>query len=309
MTISDLILSLRSQADDETKPYRYADAKYQRWILGAMADLEGWMGKIVQRVTRFDFSPVRDANGALLYEEDGVTPHIDRSHFHVPDPDDGHGPIAAIVNGSLTCRAGAGTATLESAGVADDLGVPVLEEDVIFVRISSKTTGSPSFDVSLDGRESWIEADFGKTLTLGQYIDVSDLVSSRPIIKWTVPEGLAVHETLFERWFVPRSKLRYYAHDIEILANARRLEFLLEQGVQKGWDPITIQSIQHQIYLARSRYGFGKTTARAGARGVTGQAIEYYPKNKAQEAIFGSVAADGRIVGITSDGEVRRAGG
>lgn len=309
MTISDLILSLRSQADDETTPYRYPNAKYQRWILGAMADLEGWMGKVVQRVTRFDFSPSRDADGGLRYEEDGVTPYINRSLFHAPDPDDGHGPVAAIVNGSLTCRAGAGTATIESAGVTDDLGVPVMEEGIIFVRISSKMAGSPSFDVSLDGRESWIAADLGKTIALGQHIDVSDLVSSRPIVKWTVPEGSVIQETLFERWFVPRSKLRYYAHDIEVLANARRLEFLLEQGVQKGWDPLTIQSIQHQIYLARSRYGFGKTSARAGERGATGQAIEYYPRSAAQDAIFGSVAADGRIVGISSDGDVRRTGG
>jgi hypothetical protein len=318
MTISDIVRTVRDHNDDLGATQKKTDTYYTEKIIGAFGDLEAMLGKIAMRVSKFQFVPVRDVDKSVKLDDDGV-PEIDSDIYYNPlNPEDydTHIPSHANVNKGLSVVAGQSSASLESAEFLDELGVEIIEEDVAFVKIDLIASDDAVYtvDISLDDRESWAVADYGKTLSFENgstgFVDVSDIPSSRVAIKWTVTAG-TIKSCVLERYYVPENTIRHYRHALAELAYARILDIQYKNAIEHQNDPITINGIKSEIDGIRKRYSSLKGGNQKETAGKS-HAISYYPHSREEDAIFGTADKDGefltdkRVVGLTSTGEIRR---
>jgi hypothetical protein len=316
--IIDIASLIRGMNDDNSAEPKHEDPYYTEKIILALGDLEGHFGKIVTRVSKYQFIPMRGTDKNVEYEDDGVTPKIDPLVYYNPDPaesGDTHVPSDAIVNQGLSKKDGSSYALLESADFYDEVGLSVHEEDVAFIKINVVATSEAVFtvDVSLDGRETWIVADYGKVLSFENgstgFVDVSDIPSSRLALKWKVTSG-TVKTTIFERFYIQEALLRNYTQRIAELAYARILDIDLKAAIENQNDPLVINGIRAQIQSIRDRYGMVKGAAKTSTGSP--QAAIYYPDSRSEDAVFGYPSAgedllrDGRVIGITNTGQIRR---
>jgi hypothetical protein len=320
MTVNEIIRRIRQRNNDSGATPKKTDAYYNDMIISAFGDMESILGKISFRSSKYPFIPLRDAQHNILYEEDGTTPQIDPAIYYNPlNPSDAdlHVPQDAIVNKGLSIAEGKALAQLETASFYDNMGLDILDEhDIVFVKIDVLGSSEAVFtvDVSLDGRESWIVADYDKTLefengTTG-YVDVSDIPSSKSALKWRLTAG-SIKSTVFERYYIPETVLRNYANDIVELSYARILESDYKDAIENQNDALVINGLKAQIDAIRQTYGLGKG---GGVKPVQGspQAAVYYPESREERKIFNQDEASSdlltnrRVVSITNDGTIRR---
>lgn len=320
MTIAEITRMIRNINDDLGAREKYSDTYYTDKIILAFGDLEFILGKISMRSDKFQFVPLRNSDKSIRYESDGVTPKIDPDIYYnpyQPSDYDTHIPGNAIVNKGLTKATGAEYAVLESADFIDEQGFELSERDIALIKIDvlSETDTDFSVDVSLDNRESWIVSDYDKTLdftnnTTG-YVDVSDIPSKKVALKWVVTSG-TIKSTVFERYYVPESTLRHYAHAIMELAYARILDIQLKNAIENQNDPLVINGIKAQIDSIRQRHGVGKRGGNIKDTQGKAQGIVYYPKSRESDKVFGvetqsdELLTTGRVISITNTGDIRR---
>jgi len=292
-------------------------------IISAFGDLESMLGKISFRSNKYQFIPMRDAQQNILYEEDGTTPKIDPLIYYNPlEPSDAdtHIPIDAIVNKGLSIAGDAEFALLETADFYDNMGLDLLRElDIAFIKIDVLGSSDVEFtvDVSLDGKESWIVADYEKTLSFDNgatgttgYVDVSDIPSSRTTLKWRLTAG-TIKSTIFERYYIAETVLRNYANDIVELSYARILEADYKDAIENQNDPMVITGIKSQIDAIRQTYGLGKGGNIKPVHGSP-QAAVYFPESREERKILGieeynaNLLTNKRVISIKSDGTIRR---
>jgi hypothetical protein len=323
MTINEIIRRIRQKNNDSGAKSRQPDTYYNDMIISAFGDLEAILGKISFRSSKYQFIPMRDSEMNIDYEDDGVTPEIDPTIYYNPDEPynaDIHIPVNAIVNKGLSIAEGEEYAQLETADFYDNMGLDLLQErDIAFIKIDVLGSTDVEFtvDVSLDGRESWIVADYEKVLDFDNgatgttgYVDVSDLPSSRVALKWRVTVG-TIKSTIFERYYIPETILRNYANDIVNLAYAQILETDYKDAIENQNDPMVINGIKAQIDAIRQTYGLGRGGNIKPAH-ASPQAAVYFPESREENKILGieeystKILSDKRVVSIKSDGTIRR---
>ena len=320
MTISEILQRIRMQANDDGTVHKFNDSYYITLMLSAIEMLESHMGKMAIRDNSYQFIPMRDSEGAIDYEDDGVTPTIDTELFYDPDTADTNSPSNIFVNKGLTVKTGETTGTIQTADYLDVYAAQLREPDIAFIKIDADVvtddTNTVAFDVSFDNRETWLVADYGYTLTLlsstTDYVDVSRIPSKYISLKWTLTGSTAkVRNTTFWRYYLPKDVLRHYSSDVLELAQMKLIEIRLDYAIKHQNDPMVISSMQGQINNIRRKYGLDRSSGDTKPLSQ-GYGIQPYPANREEQKIFGTgttsadLFADGKIVSITNTGQVRR---
>jgi hypothetical protein len=321
MTISEIIQRIRLEANDDGTTKIREDAYYINLIISAVGDLESFMGKLSIREDSFQFLPMRDADKEIIYQTDGITPEIDTELFYNPDEVDTNSPSHILVNKGLRVATGQSSGTIQTADFLDPFDMMLPESDIAFIKIDAEVSAtSPdtvALDISFDDRETWLHADYSITIAFANgttgYIDVSKIPSTYVALKWilTGPTAL-VRNTTLERLYIPKDKLRHYGSDIVELAKLRLLEVKIDKAISNQNDPMVIQGMQYQALAIRTKYGLNKNAGDTKPMSG-GAAINYYPASREESAIMGfqnntspAFLMDGRIVGISNDGTLRR---
>jgi hypothetical protein len=318
MAIVDIVSLIRDHNDDKKAKQKHPDSYYTEKIISAFGDLEFLLGKLSVRIDKFQFVPMRGSDKEIIYQDDGVTPEIDPDFFYNPDdPEsaDTHIPVDMIVNKGLSVKSGASFATIETAQFLGKDGLELYEPDIALIKIGVLASEDAVYtlDVSFDGRESWIVADYGKEIAIDNgssgFIDVSDIPSNEVALKWRITAG-TIKSTVFERYYIPDSTLRHYAHAVAELAYARILDIEYKKAIENQNDPLVINGIKSQIDSIRLRYGIGKNKGNTKENSGSPQAAIYYPPSREEDKIFEGVGSDlltaNGIISIKSNGEIRR---
>mgnify|MGYP001388053352 CR=1 FL=1 len=321
MAIIDIVNLIRDHNDDRKAKQKNPDSYYTDKIISAFGDLEFLLGKLAVRIDKYQFIPMRGSDKEIIYQDDGTTPEIDPDIFYNPDnPEsaDTHIPVNMVVNKGLSLKAGAEYATIETAQFMDKDMMELYEPDIALIKIGliASTDAVYTLDISFDGRESWIVADYGKEIAIDNgssgYIDVSDIPSRELALKWRITAG-TIKSTVFERYYIPESTLRHYSHAVAELAYARILDIQYKNAIENQNDPLVINGIKSQIDGIRIRHGIGKN--KGNTKEITGSpnAAVYYPPSREEDKIFQGVGIDnadllqtGRIISIKTNGEIRR---
>jgi hypothetical protein len=197
------------------------------------------------------------------------------------------------------------------------------EGDIVFIRLVARydagATGSVAVDVSLDDRNTWMTADRGYEIDISGestgYIDVSDLVTSKVALKWTLTDVAKLYSTVFERYSIPREKLRKYESSIVDFANMLRLNDQLTEAINRGADPTYINALVGQIDGITMRYGWGRKKSKSDAPEAAAGGLSYGNYGDAEDRVMGSRLSGGAaafltdksVIEVRSDGTIRRA--